>query len=339
MPSLAQVNAQADKEMETFLAGLNREQPSAQPEQHPQPPATPSVKEEDFYADEEDDELEGANPEPQEQTSTYTPAQQTPAQPQPAAPTMFTPEQLEYERRLAEERGRSAAYNEIVRTGVTVPQQPDREPQKQSGYFSPDEVEFTQDELETFSPETQKFAQKIANRALQRVLEQVVSPLQQQVEYQRQQIENYGQGVAKTNSQVLYSQVQQQIPELPQIVASQEWRNFMEQPSPVDSSIPLKNVFLSHLHNGRQHDILNIIKMFKQQNPSSQTQMQMQAAPGQSSVGNPPTTIPSRKPKMFDYSKYTDALARWQAGKITYAEFSQIEQMYDKAMMEGRIKY
>lgn len=336
MPSYEQVNAQADKEMEQFLAGMASGQQQPQSQEQPPQPDIPAVKEEDFYAEDEDDELGGERPstqQPQQAAST----QQQPQQP-PAA-QMYTPEQLEYERRLAEERGRSAAYNEIVRTGAQPAPQQVPQHQQQQGYFAPDEIEFTKEELDTFSPETQAFANKIANRALQRVLDNVVAPLQQEVMYQRQQLENYGQGVAKTNSQVLYSQVQQQIPDLPQIVASQEWRNFMEQPSPIDSTVTLKNVFLNHLHNGRQADILNIIRMFKQQNPSSQTQMQMQAAPGQSSVGNPPTTIPSRKPKMFDYSKYTDALARWQAGKITYAEFSQIEQMYDKAMMEGRIKY
>lgn len=335
MPSYDQVNAQADKEMADFLAGMSN--PQTQQEQH-EPPSQPAVKEEDFYADDENEFGDGSTPE----TKPDTPSQpnQTPAQstPQQQAPSMYTLEQLEYERRLAEERGRSAAYNELVRSGAQI-QPPQYQQPQQQGYFSADDLEFTPEELETFSPETQKFANKIANRALQRVLDQVVAPLQQEVLIQRQQLENYGQGVAKTNSQVLYSQVQQQVPDLPQIVASQEWRNFMEQPSPVDSSVPIKTVFLGHLHNGRQHDILNIIKMFKQQNPGSQTQMQMQAAPGQSSVGNPPTTIPSRKPKMFDYSKYQEAMQRWQAGKITYTEFSEIEKLFDKAMMEGRIKY
>lgn len=333
MPSYDQVNAQADKEMADFLAGMSN--PQSQQEQQ-EPPSQSTVKEEDFYAD-DDDELGGNTQVEQPETPpqpSNTQAQPTPQQ----APSMYTLEQLEYERRLAEERGRSAAYNELVRSGAQVPQPQQQQPQPQ-GYFTADDLEFTPEELETFSPETQKFANKIANRALQRVLEQVVAPLQQEVLMQRQQLENYGQGVAKTNSQVLYSQVQQQVPDLPQIVASQEWRNFMEQPSPVDSSVPIKTVFLGHLHNGRQHDILNIIKMFKQQNPGSQTQMQMQAAPGQSSVGNPPTTIPSRKPKMFDYSKYQEAMQRWQAGKITYTEFSEIEKLFDKAMMEGRIKY
>ena len=245
MPSYEQTNAQADAEMEAFLAGMN--QPASTEQQPPAVPSTPEVKEEDYYDDEDDVEQEKAGTAPATQTQTST--QQSTQQPQPAAPTMYTPEQLEYERRLAEERGRNAAYNDIYGRGV-APQQQQVQPQQpqQQSYFSAEELEFTEDELKNFSQDTTVYAAKIANRAVNRILNEVVAPLQQEVLAQREQLANYGAGVATTNAKVLYSQVQAVVPDLPQIVESPEWKAYMNSPNPLDSTSRVGDTFLSHLH-------------------------------------------------------------------------------------------
>lgn len=334
MPSYEQTNAAADAEMEAFLAGMN--QPASTEQQTPAVPATPDVKEEDYYDDEDDVGQEGTGAAPAAQTQTYT--QQTTQSSQPPAPTMYTPEQLEYERRLAEERGRNAAYNDIYGRGIAPQQQQVQPPQpQQQSYFSADELEFTEDELKNFSQDTTAYAAKIANRAVNRILNDVVAPLQQEVLAQREQLANYGAGVATTNAKVLYSQVQAVVPDLPQIVESPEWKAYMNSPNPLDSTSRVGDTFLSHLHRGNTKDILNIIQMFKKNNPGNAVQAQL--SPGQSSVGQPPTTIPKREPKKLSYSKYLEALEKWQAGKMTYDEYAKVEKMFDNALMEGRVKY
>ena len=334
MPSYEQTNAAADAEMEAFLAGMN--QPASTEQQTPAVPATPDVKEEDYYDDEDDVDQAGTSAAPAAQTQTHT--QQTTLSSQPPAPTMYTPEQLEYERRLAEERGRNAAYNDIYGRCI-APQQQQVPPQQhqQQSYFSADELEFTEDELKNFSQDTTAYAAKIANRAVNRILNDVVAPLQQEVLAQREQLANYGAGVATTNAKVLYSQVQAVVPDLPQIVESPEWKAYMNSPNPLDSTSRVGDTFLSHLHRGNTKDILNIIQMFKKNNPGNAVQAQL--SPGQSSVGQPPTTIPKREPKQLSYSKYLAALEKWQAGKMTYEEYAKVEKMFDNALMEGRVKY
>ena len=179
MSSYDQVNATADAEMEQFLSGLN--QPPA--DGHTTPPTagaeTPkaALSEDDFIVDDDDEVGEGGNgpskpdkPVGQQPSSPQAGVQQ----PQAPASMMYTPEQLEYERRLAEERGRAAAYNELIR-GQGQPQQP-QQPPGPAPYFSDDELNFTQEEESTFSPETRVFAGKIANRAVDRILREVVAP-------------------------------------------------------------------------------------------------------------------------------------------------------------------
>lgn len=323
MPTYDETVSQADKELNDFLNG------SGQPTQDGQPTTvTPDISEDDFV-DETSQPVtqEVANPPTHVQTAQST--------------TVVTAEQLEYERKLAEERGRAAAMAELISRGVTSPTNPvvSDQPQQQQPkpFFDESDITLTPDEQATYTPEAVQFASKIANRAVDRLLREVVSPLQNEVAAQRELIANHGAGVAKTNAQVLYSQVQTAVPDLPQIVNSQEWRDFLQEQTPLDSNIRIGDVFLGHLHRGQTNDILNIINMFKQKVQASPMQAAM--APGQSSVSNPPTTLHSSKPKMLSYAKFLDAQSRWQKGLIPYEEYARIEDIYDKAALENRIKY
>lgn len=329
MADYEQANAKADAEMEAFLNGMNDQQQAGQ-QTPPAQPAVPEVNEDDYTDD--DDETGGAPAQPSQPAYTAPQSQQQ----QPQAPTMFTPEQMEYERRLAEERGRNAAYNDLIGRGAVPQDQQHQQPQQQT-YYTAEDLEFTPEEQKTYSEDTARFAAKIANRAVNRVLHDIVAPLQQEVMAQRQQIQNYGQGVATTNAKMLYSQVQAVVPDLPQIVESPEWQAYMNSPNPIDSTSRIRDTFIGHLHRGNTQDILNIIGMFKKNHQGNTVQTQM--SPGQSSVGQPPTTIPNRKPKMLSYSKYLEAQQKWQAGKMTYDEYAKVEAMFDQASMEGRIKY
>lgn len=332
MSNYDELNAKADAEMEEFLKQTQQSQSNDAPPSQPnsQQPQGPQIDEADFVADDETDDVAGQQGQQLGNTTPPSEPQQSATQPQ----TTFTMEQLEYERRLAEERGRNAAYYDLVVAGnkPNTTQETEAKP-----YFQPEELEITPEERAQFSEETAAFAQKIANRAVDKILRDVVAPLQQEVLSQREQLAGYGSGMANTKARMLYSSVQSHVPDLPTIVASQEWKQFMEQPTPIDSNIKMGQVFLNHLHQGNEKDILAFIKMFKTQYPANQMQQQM--APGQASMGTPPTLTPDRKPKQYSYRKYQQALQRYNAGQMSYAEYKKIEELYDQAAAEGRIKY
>lgn len=321
MPTYDETVNQADQELDDFLNQATQTTSSEQPAT-----GVPDINEDDFVDD---------NSQP---VTTHEVANPTaPVQNVPST-TALTAEQLEYERKLAEERGRAAAMAEMLSRGVAAPTNTvvnDQPPPKP--FFEESDITLTPDEQATYTPEAVQFASKIANRAVDRLLREVVSPLQNEVAAQRELIANHGAGVAKTNAQVLYSQVQTAVPDLPQIVKSPEWQNFLQEPTPLDSNIRIGDVFLGHLHRGQTNDILNIISMFKKKVQASPMHAAM--APGQSSVGNPPTTLHSSKPKMLSYAKFLDAQSKWQRGLIPYEEYARIEAIYDKAALEDRIKY
>lgn len=103
----------------------------------------------------------------------------------------MTQEQIAYEIRLAEERGKVAGINSAMATiGKPASDQPQ---QTQQGFYKPEEIEFTPEER-SFDEQALSFAEKVARRELNRVLETVVSPLQRVVQEQAQQLASYGGG-------------------------------------------------------------------------------------------------------------------------------------------------
>lgn len=331
MSSYEQVNAKADEEMAAFLAAQQSSTPSDTPPPAQPDDKKPSINEDDFL---DDDELGG-----QEDTSQHTPSQpikpQT-EQAQPQTPTMYTAEQLEYERRIAEERGRNAAYSEWVsRTGQ--PQAQPQQAQQPQPFITDDMVEFTPEEQEKYTEEAYTFATKVANRAIKNLMDQVVTPLQQQVAQQAQTLQNQGMRATEDKARSVSDSLYREIPELKEIVKSQEWLQYINGADPFDSTRKLGDVFLNHLYNGRANDARNIINSFMRQHRAEPAQSQM--APGQSSVGNPPTTLPNRKNKMLSYDKFLEKQRLWQNGSITYDEYADVVAIYDRAAVEGRIKY
>lgn len=333
MPSYEQVNAQADAEMSAFLAAQNPTPSDTPPPAQPDD-KKPSINEDDFIDDE--DELGGQeNPNQQQSYQTAQP-QQEQTQTQTQTPTMYTAEQLEYERRLAEERGRNAAYSEWVNQSGQQQYQP-QQTQTHQPFITDDMIEFTPEEQEKYSEEAYTFASKVANRAIKNLIDQVVAPLQQQVAQQAQTLQTQGMRATEDKARTVSDGLHREIPDLKEIVKSSEWLRYINGPDPFDSTRKLGDVFLNHLYSGRANDARNIIDAFRRQHRVEPAQSQM--SPGQSSVGNPPTTLPNRKNKMLSYDKFLEKQRLWQSGMISYEEYAQVEAMYDRAAMEGRVKY
>lgn len=331
MSSYEQVNAKADEEMAAFLATQQSSMPSDTPPPAQPDDKKPSINEDDFL---DDDEL-GGQEQPNQNTPNQT-SQPQAEQAQPQTPTMYTAEQLEYERRIAEERGRNAAYSEWVsRTGQSHPQQ--QQVQQPQPFITDEMIQFTPEEQERYTEEAYTFATKIANRAIKNLMDQVVTPLQQQVEQQAQALQNQGMRATEDKARAVSDSLYREIPELKEIVKSPEWLQYINGADPFDSTRKLGDVFLNHLYNGRANDARNIIDSFRRQHRAEPAQSQM--APGQSSVGNPPTTLPNRKNKMLSYDKFLEKQRLWQNGSITYDEYADIVAIYDRAAVEGRIKY
>lgn len=336
--SHTQIEAVADEAMDKFLAGMSGEQP--------QPPAEgqkeDEIDESQFVVDDEGEGEEETPNQPQVPPGSSSgsgsgmgqpPAQQPPAQAQ--APTMYTPEQLEYERRLAEERGRNSAMTQLLQGGAQ------HQPPEQKGpapLFDPSEIQLTDDEINLYGKDATSYAEKIAKRVVQQMHEKAILPLQQQI-YQQQQALNQNRVDAATQqSQLLFQRVQAAVPELPQITQSQEWRNFLNTPVPgTGGSASMRSFLETNIRQGNFDGIKEIVDIYLDR--SKQSGLQSQVSPGRSQVSTPPSTLATRKPKQLAYSKFLSAKNQYVSGLMSYDEFSRIEAVYDKAAVEDRINY
>lgn len=333
--SHTQIEAEADAEMDKFLAGMKGEQP--------QPPAEgpkeDELDESQFAVDDEGEEetpSQSQVPSGSGDGTGQLPSQQPPSQQPPAqAPTMYTPEQLEYERRLAEERGRNAAMTQMMQGGAQH-QQPEH--QGPAPLFDPSEIQLTDDEINLYGKDATAYAEKIAKRVMQQVHEKAILPLQQQIYQQQQALNQSRVDSATQQSQLLFQRVQAAVPELPQITQSQEWRNYLNTPAPgTGGAVAMRTLLETNIRQGNFDGIKEIVDIYLDR--SKQSGLQSQVSPGRSQVSNPPSTLATRKPRQLAYSKFLSARNQYASGQMSYDEFSRIEAVYDKAAVEDRINY
>ena len=337
--SHTQIETEADKAMDDFLAGINGEQS--------QPPAeTPKnndeLDEDQFAVDDDDEGEAGTEPgtpsQQQAPSSGNSGTNQLPPQQQPAqAPTMYTPEQLEYERRLAEERGRNAAMTQMMQ-GNTQHQQQPPEQQGPAPLFDPSEIQITDEEVNLYGKDATAYAEKIAKRVMQQVHEKAILPLQQQIYQQQQALNQSRVDSATQQSQLLFQRVQAAVPQLPQITQSQEWRNFLNTPAPgTGGAVAMRSLLETNIRQGNFDGIKEIVDIYLDR--SKQSGLQSQVSPGRSQVSNPPSTLATRKPRQLAYSKFLLSRNQYASGQMSYDEFARIEAVYDKAAVEDRINY
>lgn len=330
--SHTQIEAAADEAMDKFLAGMNGEQS--------QPPAEDQkddeLDESQFVVDDEGEEETPSQPQAPSGSSSGSnqpPSQQPPAQ----APTMYTPEQLEYERRLAEERGRNAAMTQMMQGGA---QQQHQQPEHQgpAPLFDPSEIQLTDDEINLYGKDATAYAEKIAKRVMQQVHEKAILPLQQQLYQQQQALNQSRVDSATQQSQLLFQRVQAAVPTLPQITQSQEWRDYLNTPAPgTGGAVAMRTLLETNIRQGNFDGIKEIVDIYLDR--SKQSGLQSQVSPGRSQVSTPPSTLATRKPKQLAYSKFLSAKNQYVSGLMSYDEFSRIEAVYDKAAVEDRINY
>lgn len=330
--SHTQIEAAADEAMDKFLAGMNGEQS--------QPPAEGQKEDEldetQFAVDDEGEEETPSQPQAPAGSSSGTnqpPSQQPPAQ----APTMYTPEQLEYERRLAEERGRNAAMTQMMQGGA---QQHQQQPEHQgpAPLFDPSEIQLTDDEINLYGKDATAYAEKIAKRVMQQVHDKAILPLQQQLYQQQQALNQSRVDSATQQSQLLFQRVQAAVPTLPQITQSQEWRDYLNTPAPgTGGAVAMRTLLETNIRQGNFDGIKEIVDIYLDR--SKQSGLQSQVSPGRSQVSTPPSTLATRKPKQLAYSKFLSAKNQYVSGLMSYDEFSRIEAVYDKAAVEDRINY
>lgn len=332
--SISQIDAKADKDMEDFLSNM---QNGGQPSQTTQPDGTSApedgdLNEDDFVVDDDEGEEPAQPPAgqdiPTQQQTTSTPVEKPRAD-------MYTLEQLEYERRLAEERGRNAVLSQMMNPAQ---QQQAKQEQTQPYVFDPSEVTITDEEIQLFGKEATSYAQKIAKQVAQQLYEKTISPLQQQLQQQQAIINQSRNDSVAQQSQLLFQRIQYAIPEVQSITASQEWRNYLQTPAPgTGGSVPLGRLLEHNIKSGNYEGIKEIFDIYLDRN--KQQGLQSQVSPGRSQVSTPPSTLATSKTKYLAYSRLLSAKRRFEAGQISYDEYRRIENLYDKAAVENRIDY
>lgn len=81
-------------------------------------------------------------------------------------------------------------------------------------------IQFTPEEREKYTEEAYTFATKVANRAIKNLMDQVVTPLQQQVAQQALGFTRPGMRATEDKAQAVSDSLYREIPELKEIVKS-----------------------------------------------------------------------------------------------------------------------
>lgn len=339
--SISQIDANADKEMEAFLSQM---QNGGQPSQQQTQDTTANAQKDDELDENDfavDDDEGGGDSQPYTQSQKPSTEQATTTQQDKPRVDMYTAEQLEYERRLAEERGKNAAFSQMMsnknQPHQTVEQQQYQQ-QQQQPIFDPSEITITDEELQTYGKDASSYVEKIAKQVALRLYEKAVSPLQQQIQQQQAVINQSRNDTATQQSQLLFQRIQAAIPEVQNITQSQEWRNYLQSPAPgTGGRVPLANLLEHNIRSGNYDGIKEIFDIYLDRN--KQQGLQSQVSPGRSQVSTPPSTLATNKKRNLAYSKLLNTKRRFESGQISYDEYLRVEALYDKAAIEDRIDY
>lgn len=175
-------------------------------------------------------------------------------------------------------------------------------------------------------------AKRVANDLYQRA----VLPLQQELNNVRGQLQSQAEFNVNQHKNTLHMQLKTVVPDIDDIVHTQEWQSYIKQPDLYGSGRTIASYVQEGIQYGNVKQLAQIVEQFKQTRQKSQPQHQ-QVAPGRAQA-----TVPSTAPRRGAVLKMSDfdrATAAFQAGKLSWDKYQVVANTFNEAMLEGRVNH
>lgn len=315
-----------DAKLDEYLQQGTKNQ-GTNPTVAPEQTANPQINDEEFYVD---DDI----PNGQHQPNQSPPPATTVGNSQPD----YERERREYELRLAEERGRSAALAEqfAMANARMQPQQP--QPEYVDPVFNPELMNITPEEQDLYGDGTRQFAEKVARNVMKQMYDTHIVPLQQRIYEQNQQLSDFAKNSGQIAASAFMTSLRSDIPDLDAVTSSPEWSNYLDQNfAPMSGGgVTLRKLMATHVQTGNRQGIKEVITDFISRTRGTGHE---QLSPGRSQTGTPPRSHSQSQPRKLSYQKYVNARQQYQMGLMDYETYARIEDRYADAMANDNIDY
>lgn len=244
---------------------------------------------------------------------------------------------LALERELAATKARAEMYESAIRAGYearTSSEQRTTEQRLPEKVFADEELEIDE-RLKSDYGDADPYIQAIARRVANELYQKAVAPLHSRLEEVQGQLVQQRDLNVQNQKFSLETQLRQVVPDLDDIVYSNEWKSYTSQHAPFTGGTEtIANIVQRGIQSGNVKQIVEIINDFKGKRSLGQPQQQ-QMSPGRSQVTQPATKPASKRIlKMSDFDRAT---AAFEAGRLSWDKYQVIVDAYNTAMAEGRV--
>lgn len=241
---------------------------------------------------------------------------------------------LQLERELAATQTRSQMYeNALQQQFYQQQQQPAQEFRTPNVVFDDNEIAI-EERYETDYGDANPYIASIAKRVANDLYQRTVLPLQQELNNVRGQLQSQAEFNASQHKNTLHMQLKTVVPDIDDIVHTQEWQSYIKQPDLYGSGRTIASYVQEGIQYGNVRQLAQIVDQFKQTRQKSQPQHQ-QVAPGRAQA-NVPNTAP-RGGRMLRLSEFNRATAEFKAGRLSWDRYQVVANEFNEAMLEGRV--
>lgn len=293
-------------------------------------------KEEDQSSDTFDEEvnsfLQGDEFEETVETQqSYTSNTQTPA----VQPVNADDRILQLERELAATQARSQMYENALAERYQQ-QHVQQEQYVPNVAYGEQEIEIDE-RYEKDYGDANPYIASITKKVLNDFYQRAVIPLQQELNNVRGQLQSQGEFNQTQRSDVIHMQLKSVVPDIDELVRTQEWQSYIRQPDFYGSGRTIAHYVQEGIKYGNVRQLAQIVQQFKQGQSKRSPQAQ-HVAPGKAQTALPDTSKRGRG-TVLRMSEFDRATQLFQTGKMSWDKYQAIADAFNEATLEGRVNY
>lgn len=177
----------------------------------------------------------------------------------------------------------------------------------------------------------------ITKKVLNDFYQRAVIPLQNELNTVRGQLQSQGEFNQTQRSDVIHMQLKSVVPDIDELVRTQEWQSYIRQPDFYGSGRTIAHYVQEGIKYGNVRQLAQIVQQFKQ-GQAKGTPKPQHVAPGKAQ-----TTLPNTNKRgrgvMLRMSEFERATQQFQTGKMSWDKYQAIADAFNEATLEGRVNY
>lgn len=177
----------------------------------------------------------------------------------------------------------------------------------------------------------------ITKKVLNDFYQRAVVPLQNELNTVRGQLQSQGEFNQTQRSDVIHMQLKSVVPDIDELVRTQEWQSYIRQPDFYGSGRTIAHYVQEGIKYGNVRQLAQIVQQFKQGQAKGTPKLQ-HVAPGRAQ-----TTLPNTNKRgrgvMLRMSEFERATQQFQTGKMSWDKYQAIADAFNEATLEGRVNY